>query len=360
MKHWSVEQAQRWYQAQPWLVGCNFIPSTAINQLEMWQAETYDPVTIDRELGWAEQIGFNTLRVFLHDLLWSQDAQRFSRRIEGFLAIATRHGMKVMLVLFDDCHRPDPVLGPQPLPVRGVHNSGWKHSPGQKLVLQFHDGTVSEQEKVRLREYVTGVLTRFADDERVLLWDIYNEPGNSGNDDKSLELLAATWQWAREVPVTQPLSSGLWLATCGKRVHELNGEQSDVIAFHEYGNAKVLEPLILGLQERFAARPIICTEYLARSNGATFQNCLPVFKKHGIGCYNWGLVLGKTQTCFEGKTAEKLAELQDAGAFLQPGEPIPEPKQGPWLHDIFRPEGTPYDRAETAFIRAITKGRIAP
>jgi len=357
MKRWTVEQAQQWYAAQPWLVGCNFIPSTAINQLEMWQAETYDPATIDRELGWAAAIGFNTVRVFLHDLVWSQDAEGFSRRIEDFLALAQRHGMKVMFVLFDDCHRPAPVLGPQPLPVRGVHNSGWMHSPGQKIVRQFHDGTVPEQEVNRLRDYVTGVLTRFANDERVLLWDIYNEPGNSGNDDVSFELLEASWQWARAAGATQPLSVGLWTDTIakryhGKRCHDLSGEQSDVITFHCYGDAAVLEKLIQSHQERFVGRPLICTEYMIRETGSTFQSCLPVFKKYGVGAYNWGLVAGKTQTHFGWKTVEKLEALRAAGEFLRPGDALPEPEL--WFHEIFRPDGTPYDPAETAVIRKMT------
>ena len=227
MNRWSIERATKWYQAQPWLVGCNFIPSSAVNQLEMWQADTFDPATIDRELGWAKKIGFNTVRVYLHDLVWSQDSKGFSGRIDDFLSIADRHGMKVMFTLFDDCHRPDPVLGVQPLPVLGVHNSGWKMSPGQKLVLQFHDGTVVESEKIRLREFVTGVLTRFADDKRILLWDLYNEPAN----DKSLELLTLTWQWAREVRVTQPLSTGLWTDNTGRQVHELMAAESDVVTF---------------------------------------------------------------------------------------------------------------------------------
>ena len=354
MKRWTVKQARTWQQAQPWLVGCNFIPSTAINQLEMWQAETYDPATIDRELGWAEKTGLNTIRVFLHDLVWQKDAAGFSDRIADFLSIANRHGMQVLFVLFDDCHRPDPALGVQPLPVPGVHNSGWKHSPGQKLVLQFHDGTVTEQEKARLREYVTGVLSRFGDDKRILLWDLYNEPGQSGNNDQSLELLTATWQWAREVFVTQPLTACLDGA-CGKQVQELNAAQSDVITFHNYSTPESLEAAILRHTETFAARPILCTEYMARSRGSTFQNALPIFKKYGMGCYNWGLVLGKTQTHFDWTTIAKLPELQANGAVLKPGDPMPEPEL--WFHEIFRPDGTPYDPAETAFIRAITPAK---
>ncbi len=352
MKRWTVERAKQWYQQQPWLVGCNFIPSTAINQLEMWQAETYDPVTIDRELGWAAKIGFNTIRVFLHDLVWRDDAKGFAKRIDEFLGIANRHGMKVMLVLFDNCHRPDPVSGQQPLPVRGVHNSGWKQSPSKILVRQFHEGTVAETEKTRLRDYITGVLARFADDERILLWDLYNEPGPTGPDDKRIELLATTWQWARTVRVTQPLTSCLD-GGGGDEVQTINAGESDVITFHNYRDAQTLEQVIRQFVELYAERPIICTEYMSRCTGSTFQNCLPIFKKLGVGCYNWGLVVGKTQTHFDWTTIAKLPELQAQGAVLKPGDSIPEPEL--WFHDIFRSDGTVFDPAEPAFIRAITK-----
>src|ERR1700738_117262 len=78
---WSEAKAESWYQQQPWLVGSNYIPSTAINQLEMWQQATFDPDQIDKELGWAEKIGMNTMRVFLHDLLWKEDPQGFRKRL---------------------------------------------------------------------------------------------------------------------------------------------------------------------------------------------------------------------------------------------------------------------------------------
>src|SRR5512133_1841758 len=131
---WPVEQAWEWYRQQPWLVGCNFIPSTAINQLEMWQADSFDMKTIDRELGWAAAIGFNSMRVFLHDLVWQADAEGFKQRIKQYLAVAERHGILTMFVFFDDCWNTDPHLGRQPEPIPGVHNSGWVQSPGVKKV----------------------------------------------------------------------------------------------------------------------------------------------------------------------------------------------------------------------------------
>jgi len=118
-ERWSEKAANDWYRKQPWLVGSNYIPGTAINQLEMWQADSFDPATIDRELGWAEGIGMNTMRVFLHDLAWQQDAQGFLHRMDTFLAIAARHRIRPVFVLFDSCWDPAPTPGRQRAPVPG-------------------------------------------------------------------------------------------------------------------------------------------------------------------------------------------------------------------------------------------------
>src|SRR5512147_36057 len=127
---WSTAKANDWYRQQPWLVGSNFIPANASNELEMWQPETFDAQEIDKELGWAEGLGMNTMRVFLHDLLWQQDAAGFTNRIDTFLSIAARHHIRPIFVLFDSCWDPKPVLGPQHSPRTGVHNSAWVQSPG--------------------------------------------------------------------------------------------------------------------------------------------------------------------------------------------------------------------------------------
>ncbi len=131
---WPREKAETWYAAQPWLVGSNYIPSTAINQLEMWQADTFDSKRIDEELGWAEGLGMNTVRVFLHDLLWQQDAEGFTQRLDTFLGIAAKHHITPLLVLFDSCWESDPHMGPQHQPIPGIHNSGWVQSPGQDIL----------------------------------------------------------------------------------------------------------------------------------------------------------------------------------------------------------------------------------
>jgi len=349
MSRWTVEQAKDWYARFPWIVGCNFLPSNAVNQLEMWQADTFDLDTIEREISWAEGLGFNALRVYLHDLLWTDDRQGLIRRLEEFLTLADRHRMKALLVLFDDCHRPDPQSGRQPLPVRGIHNSEWKQSPGKKQVMAFAEGTVSESGKKRLKDYVQGVLTRFSGDERILMWDIYNEPGQNGYGDTSYNLLRHTWQWAREARPSQPLTSCLEGAV-GDRILELNRQSSDILTFHSYDSTK-LEPLLKQYTEQNDHRPVICTEYMARELGTTFEFSLPLFLKYHVGCFNWGLVAGKSQTHFNWASVEHMASLKKNGEFIQPEHPIPEPAL--WFHDIFRQNGTPYDQAEVKFIRTM-------
>jgi hypothetical protein len=322
MTRWDRDQAFTWYQRQPWLVGCNYIPSTAINQLEMFQADTFDPLTIARELGWAAGIGYNTVRVYLHDLLWEQDANGFQSRIDKTLEIASGYGIRTVFVLFDDCWNANPALGKQPEPIPGVHNSGWVQSPGVKIV-----NNPSAWD--RLEGYITGVVRAYGEDERVLMWDLYNEPGNSKQGAASLPLLQRAFAWARAANPSQPITAGLWF-----NQNELNEFQlcySDVITFHNYYDAANLERQI----EDLAAfdRPLICTEWMRRPI-STIATHLQIFERHQVGCLHWGLAAGKTQTIYPWGSEE--------------GSPEPEP----WFHDLFYPDGTPYDPGEIDIIKS--------
>ncbi len=323
---WPKEKAWEWYKERGWTVGFNFLPSNAVNSTEMWAADTFDPETIDRELRWASDLGFNSCRVYLQYLLWEQDAQGYKERIGKFLDIAASHGMTVMPVLFDDVafSGKEPYLGKQDDPVPGVHNSGWTPSPGLKRV---------DDKKTwpKLRAYVQDIILHFGQDERILLWDLYNEPGNSNLGNKSLPLLKATFQWAREVKPAQPLSSGIWNNDL-QDINETLAELSDVITFHAYEDFEAAKSKIK--QMTGYGRPVICTEWLRRGVGNTFQNLLPIFKKENIGCYNWGLVAGKTQTYYP--WGSKAGD--------------PEPKQ--WQHDLLRQDGKPFDPEEADFIRS--------
>ena len=346
---WTKEKANNWYKDQPWLVGCNFLPSTAINQLEMFQEDSFDEDTITRELNWAKDLGFNSLRVYLHDLLWSEK-DKFKKIFEKFLDLCHERNIKPIIVLFDDCHRPYPKLGKQPLPVKGVHNSGWKQSPGMELVNEIHEEKVDAKELNRLKEFIQGMLRDYANDERILMWDIYNEPGQFGMGDKALKLLSLTWEWAHEARPSQPITSCLD-GSIGEEILKLNGENSDVITFHTY-EAEKLEPTIERLKK--FERPILCTEYMAREFGTTFKFSLPIFKKENVGCYNWGFVAGKSQTHFGWSTILELQKKKENGDFLRDDDEIPEPKE--WFHDIYRVDGSPYDEKEIEFIKKTVSG----
>ena len=322
---WTAEKASAWAASQPWTLGCNYIPRTAINTLEMWQAETFDPAIIDQELGWAEDLGFNAVRVFTHYLLWEQDPGGFLKRLDRFLEIADRHHIGTMFVLFDDCWNKTFALGPQPAPRPGVHNSGWVQCPGPELLQSPERWGV-------LEDYTRGVIGYFRGDRRVLAWDLYNEPGNSDYFSKSLPLLRSVFAWARAARPSQPLTVGIWDGS--KEMAELNrfqAEHSDVITFHSYQALPDAEKRVAGLKAH--GRPLICTEYMARTAGSRFEDILPFFRREDVGAMNWGFVKGKTQTIFPWGSKEGS----------------PEPKL--WFHDVFRPDGAPYIEAEAAFIR---------
>jgi len=348
---WTPEQAWTWYRQQPWLVGTNFLPSTAINQLEMFQPEDYDrhrPVLV-RELDWSAQLGMNTHRVFLHDLLWSTDADGFFRRLDDFLGLCAGRNIKPMLVFFDACHRPEPRPGVQPAPIPSLHNPGWAQSPAVSVL-------TDESQWGRLEQYVAAVLRRFGQDERILCWDLYNEPCNSGFDHNkekapwSAKLVPTVFGWARAAAPAQPLTVCVWHGPepmetpdfskmdeqdrCLFQAQVSAVEHSDIISFHNYSSADVLRRHI----DKFLiyGRPLLCTEYMARTQKSLFQTCLPVLKEKGIAAYNWGFVSGKSQTIFPWGTPE--------GA--------PEPS--PWFHDVLRPDGTPFDPEETRLIRQLT------
>tara|TARA_B100000795_G_scaffold68596_1_gene47591 strand:+ start:1526 stop:2572 length:1047 start_codon:yes stop_codon:yes gene_type:complete len=345
MSIWSADLANSWYKDQDWLVGCNFLPSSSINQLEMFQKDTFDIETIKREIGWAKNLGFNTLRVYLHDLLW-EEKNEFIYTFNIFLDICSEFSIKPMIVLFDDCHYPLAELGKQPLPIKGVHNSGWKQSPGHSIVAEISRAN-SSVHLPRLKRFTQEVLDLYKDDERILMWDLYNEPGQFGIGETSFTLLEYVWDWAHEVRPSQPLTACLDGAI-GDNIIALNKKNSDIITFHTY-EADKLNPTIEELSK--TGRPLMCTEYMAREYGTTFEFCLPIFKDKNIACYNWGLVAGKSQTHFSWETIFYLNERRDRGELVQVGDQIIEPEV--WFHDIYRKDGSSFSDKEILFIKKI-------
>jgi hypothetical protein len=331
-QQWSAEKASNWGKQQTWASGCNYQPATAINQLEMFQAATFDPATIDKELGWAEGLGLNTMRVFLHHVAWTSDKSEFKNRVNQYLQVANKHGIKTIFVFFDDCWNDKYAAGKQPHPKTGVHNSGWVRDPG--TMIYSHPDSLA-----MLETYVKDMMTTFKSDKRILMWDLYNEPGNSNNINKSLPLLKAIFSWARAVAPSQPVTAGVWdYSEAFNDLNKFQLENSDVITYHHYGyidkHLKKIEEL------KKYGRPIVCTEYMARRNGSLFQTIMPMLKQQNVGAINWGFVSGKTNTIFAWDT------------------PVADGKEPElWFHDIFRQDGTPFSADEVRVIKQVTGKR---
>jgi len=343
---WTKDQANAWYGKQKWLVGSNYIPADAINQLEMWQDASFNAAQIDKELGWAQGIGMTTMRVFLHDALWQQDAPGFKKRMDAFLVISARHGIKPLFVLFDSCWDPNPKLGVQHPPIPGVHNSGWVQGPGAKAM-------ADPAQYPRLESYVKDVVSSFAKDDRILGWDVWNEPDNTNGSsypdttpvrfDQVALLLPRVFAWARSADPSQPLTSGIWHHDHWENLASLNAvektqlTQSDVISFHDYSWPETFEARAKSLE--VYGRPLICTEYMARGAGSTFDTILPIGKRRNIGMINWGFVNGKTQTDMPWDSWQRPYTLRPPTL---------------WFHDIFRTDGTPYRAREAAIIKTLS------
>ncbi|MDR3219065.1 MAG: hypothetical protein LBU22_08865 [Dysgonamonadaceae bacterium] len=331
-ERWTEEKASAWYAEQGWPVGANYVTSTAINQIEMWQAETFDPQTIDKEMGWMEDLGFNTVRIFLYDLVWQVDPDGMKERLSRFFDICEQHHLKVIASFFTNGGKPtqpEAKMGKQPDPIQGVHNSGWLQSPKAEVV---NDST----QWAPLERYVKDILTTFKDDSRILLWCLYNEPQNFNRDADSMGLLRAVFKWARSVNPSQPLSSPIW-GIPGKNtamdIVSFLGENCDVMTYHCYSNADGMEAFIKMLK-RFR-RPMICQEYMGRPE-STFEAIMPILKRENIGAISWGLVKGKCN--FHVHWSHKADE--------------PEPTV--WFHDILNLDGMPYSEEEITFIKSMT------
>ena len=342
---WTKQQANTWYANQPWRVGSNYVPSDAINQLEMWQEPTFDPARIDQEFCWAQAMGMTTMRIFLHNLLWEQDAVGFKKRIDTFLTIAAKHHIKPIFVLFDSCWDPDPKLGPQHPPIPGVHNSGWVQAPGAERL-------ADKASYDKLEAYVKDIVGTFANDDRIFAWDVWNEPNNGGGGNypstphkKELVagLLGQVFTWARSADPTQPLTSGLWTGDHWDQMETLDPveriqiTQSDVMSFHDYSWPEIF--LRRARQMLTYGRPVMCTEYMARGAGSTFDGSLPIGKRLNIAMVNWGFVDGKTQTRLPWDSWKKPYTFEEPTI---------------WFREVLHTDGTPYRQAEVDLIKRLT------
>ena len=111
---------------------------------------------------------------------------------------------------------------------------------------------------------------------------------------------------------------------------------SDIVSFHEYGNTDDLRKSIQKYKEY--GKPVVCTEWLNRKS-SSFKTHLPIFIEENIGCYQWGLFAGKTQTFLSWDTNENTPGI------------MPDV----WQHDLLHKDGTAYDPSEIEFIAGILK-----
>ena len=338
---WTEAEANAWYESKPFMAGCNFVPSDASNQIEMWSSSTFNPKLIDAELAMAQKLGFNTMRVFLSDVVWRHEGQKFFENVDKYLQIADSHGIKTLFVFFDSCWNPVSKYGKQPEP-KGTHNSNWLKSPPFKVLAD--DSAWGSLEK-----YVKQTVSRYADDQRVIGWDVFNEPGNIGisvdqngdlkGDLKMFErterLLKLSFEWARSANPSQPITAGVYTSDnspVGKVMNPIQLKESDIISFHCYGGKGSLVALIKKLGK--LNRPMFCTEYMARPY-STFDPCLGVMKDHKVAAYNWGFVNGRTHT-------------DRPWSMLEEKYP-----KGKWFHDVLKADGSPYDQKEAEYIKKI-------
>ncbi|WP_374580001.1 endo-1,4-beta-xylanase [Sphingomonas sp. J344] len=350
---WTKEQANAWYAKQPWMVGANYNNRSAINQFEMWQAATFNPKEIDEELGWASAMGMNIMRVYLHNMLWEEDAKGLKQRMETFLQIADKHKIRIMFVLFDSCWDPNPVSGPQRPPIPGVHNSGWMQAPGAARL-------ADKSRYGELEAYVKDIVGHFANDKRIAVWDVWNEPNNEGGGGGSYKptpqkkqlvagLLGPVFEWARSANPSQPLTSGLWIGQNWDQMDKLDAvekiqvTQSDVNSFHDYSWPETFEKR--AKQMLSYGRPVLVTEYMARGNGSTFDGSLPLGKKYNLAMINWGFVDGKSQTRMPWDSWKK---------------PYTYEQPTIWFHEVLRSDGKPYRQAEVDLIKRLTTEANGP
>jgi hypothetical protein len=341
---WTKAQAHSWYDRQPWLVGANYNPASAINQFEMWQAETWNPTEIDKELGWAQSIGMNTMRVYLHNMLWENDPEGPEAPDGGVPGdrAAARDPADVRAVR--------QLLGPEPGRRAAAAADPRRPQFGLGAGARAPRGWRSVAVR-KLESYVKGVVGHFRNDPASWPGTSGTSPNNEGggnypNTPEKKRLIASlldkSFDWAQSVDPVQPLTSGLWTGESWDKRETLDAVErvqitrSDVNSFHDYNWPEQFERR--ARQMLSYGRPVLCTEYMARGNGSTFDGSLPVGKRLNIAMINWGLVDGKTQTRLPWDSWKK--------PYTYDEPPI-------WFHEVFRADGTPYRKAETDLIRTL-------
>lgn len=346
-RQWTPEEAWAWYDKVGWQVGCNYVPKASINGIETWQEEGFEQqfAGMLKELDLMQSIGYNTVRMGVPMFVWVHQRDGFIARYKRFLDALGERGITMMPVFFGDCVAPKemqgtPRFGPQRQPIKGYHGG----APGLSSMdyMVGYNATDDPESWPEYEAFVRDIVTTFKDDERIIAWDIWNEPGNHNRNSKSYPFMKRVFDLCREIDPIQPLTAGSW---CNYpygyfeyplefQPIELKAmELSDVVSYHYYGNAEISEKLIQELNEKYK-RPLFITEWLHRCFHQTVKSHLPLFKKYRVSCYDWGLVAGKTQTY---EPWDSIRDMDNVDLTV-------------WQHDLFHEDFTPYDPEEIALI----------
>lgn len=326
----TEQEAWKWYNQYEWLCGVNYIPANAINYTAMWDKTSFSPKVMDKELALMSSLGMNCVRVVMQHAVYADNPRHFKKAFKKFLDICGKYGIHVMPIFFDDCAfgvNTDPQVGKQSEPLKGWYAWAWSPSPGYSMV-------VDEARHAELEVYVKDILTTFANDSRIMAWDLYNEPTNTNMPERSMPLLRKVFMWARDVKPSQPITSGIWNEN--KELNEFLKDNSDFITFHCYANLERTQDFMKKVLPE--GRPIICTEWMNRPVGSKIKDIMPMLKERNIGSMMWGLVNGKTQTHLPWGRRPEHGEYK-----------------GEWQHDIFHNDLTPYDEKEISIIKELTK-----
>lgn len=346
---WTKEQAWKWYNSRPWIRGCNFMSSDCANRIDQWQEFGFEErfETTKREIELAESIGYNSFRLILEFEVWDRQHDGFMKRLDRYLAYMYDHGITAMLVLSNDCSVPKAffkpaVMGPQSYDL-GYHG-GRKNSPHQGYENNERWNIRDDPEIAkRYNEFVREIITTYAHDPRVIIWNIINEPGNARGT-KSLEQMEKFFEIAWTISPDQPLCADVWSsdmrgARASNTIEQRALELSDVISFHQYGGFDTMVGEIE--QIKTLGRPALNTEWLHRIFHNNVENMYPLFYLEKIGSYNWGFVAGKYQTY---EPWEGIWQTVANGG----GKDYDLTK---WQHDLFRPSLRPYDPKEIEIIK---------
>lgn len=354
-ERWSESQAWDWYEKKPWVMGINYVPSITLHAVELWQEDTYPEVieSVRKEFILMQDIGLNSVRMFLPFHIWFHEKEKFLERLDCFLDELASRNITMMPVLFNDC-----VGFGRPKDITPHMSHGW-----QQYDIGHHGGHkknpfTGEQEQIgwclwdepewqeTLEEYLIALLERFGKDERIYIWDLWNEPGNSNRHDRSIPYIKRVFEIARNINPVQPLTAGVWSypesygvddSVDVETVQRLALDESDIITFHQYEGIERVNRVVKQLQKE--KRPMLNTEWLNRIQDNFVQDNLPLYYKERIGSYSWGLVAGKSQH------------------FL-PWDELWNHRQLPlnrWQHDLFDTFYTPYDKKELELMRHFGK-----